>query len=159
MSSGEVVSVGSRAVDPPGYDLTGLLVGSEGTLGIVTSVTVRLLRRAEAVQTLLAVFETIADASAAVSDVIAEGIVPTAMEMIDGVVMRAVEASIHAGYPGDAGAVLLIEVESLAEADRPDLEQPRDQILGRRHARISSRMARAAAAGSAAPVIGRPTTR
>ena len=116
LSSGEVVTIGGRAVDPPGYDLTGLLVGSEGTLGVVTSITVRLLRRAEAVQTLLAIFETIADASAAVSDVIAAGIVPTAMEMIDAVVMRAVEAAIHAGYPDDAGAVLLIEVESHAEA-------------------------------------------
>jgi glycolate oxidase len=115
LASGEVVTIGSAAVDAPGYDLAGLVVGSEGTLAIVTRITVRLLRRAEAVQTLLAVFDTIDDASQTVSEVIAGGIVPTAMEMMDGVVMRAVEAAIHAGYPADAGAVLLIEVESHAE--------------------------------------------
>ncbi|HEY6102100.1 MAG TPA: FAD-linked oxidase C-terminal domain-containing protein [bacterium] len=115
-SSGEIVTVGSRSLDPPGYDLAGLIVGSEGTLGIVTRITVRLLRRPEAVQTLLAVFETIDDASQTVSEIIAAGIIPTAMEMIDGVVMRAVEAAIHAGYPADAGAVLLIEVEAHADA-------------------------------------------
>jgi glycolate oxidase len=114
-SSGEAVTMGSPAVDAPGYDLPGLLVGSEGTLGIITRITVRLLRRAEAVQTFLAVFDSIDDASRAVSDVIAAGIVPTAMEMIDAVVMRAVEAAIHAGYPEDAEAVLLIEMEGLAE--------------------------------------------
>ncbi|HEU5300446.1 MAG TPA: FAD-binding protein, partial [bacterium] len=106
-ASGEVVTVGSPAVDAPGYDLVGILVGSEGTLGIVTLITVRLLPRAESVRTLLAVFESIDDASRTVSDIIAAGIVPTAMEMIDAVVMRAVEAAIHAGYPSDAEAVLL----------------------------------------------------
>ena len=116
LPSGEVVAVGSPAVDPPGYDLAGLLVGSEGTLGIITRITVRLLRRPEAVETLLAVFETIDDASRTVSEIIAAGIIPTAMEMIDGVVIRAVEAAIHAGYPADAGAVLLIEVEAHADA-------------------------------------------
>jgi len=116
LSSGEVVTVGSQAVDPPGYDLCGLLVGSEGTLGVVTRIAVRLLPRAEAVRTLLAVFETIDDASEAVSEVIAAGIVPAAMEMLDAVVLRAVEAAIHAGYPEDAGAVLLIDVEGHVEA-------------------------------------------
>jgi glycolate oxidase len=134
LSSGEIVTVGSRAVDAPGYDLAGLLVGSEGTLGIVTRVTVRLLRRAEAVQTLLAVFETIADASGAVSEIIAAGIIPTAMEMIDGVVMRAVEAAIHAGYPDDAGAVLLIEVEAHTDA-LPRIMARIDEIARRHHPR------------------------
>jgi glycolate oxidase len=83
---------------------------------VVTAVVVRLLRKPEAARTLLAVFESIDDASQTVSDVIAAGIVPTAMEMMDGVVMAAVEASIHAGYPEDAGAVLLIEVEGTQEA-------------------------------------------
>jgi len=140
--SGEVVTVGSRAVDPPGYDLVGLLVGSEGTLGLVTRITVRLLARAEAAQTLLAVFETIADASAAVSEVIAAGIVPTAMEMIDGVVMRAVEAAIHAGYPDDAGAVLLIEVESHTETLPTIME--RISAIVRRHAPRQLRLAASA---------------
>ena len=135
MSSGELVTVGSRAVDAPGYDLAGLVVGSEGTLGIVTRITVRLLREAEAVRTLLAVFETIDDASQTVSEIIAAGIVPTAMEMMDGVVMRAVEAAIHAGYPADAGAVLLIEVESHAEALPPIMERI-DEIARRHHPRL-----------------------
>jgi glycolate oxidase len=116
LASGTVVWVGSHAVDTPGYDLCGLLVGSEGTLGVVTAVVVRLLRKPEAARTLLAVFESIDDASQTVSDVIGAGIVPTAMEMMDSVVMAAVEASIHAGYPEDAGAVLLIEVEGTQEA-------------------------------------------
>lgn len=116
MPSGEIVTLGSPTLDVSGYDLTGLLVGSEGTLGVITRITVRLLRRAEDVRTLLAVFETIDDASETVSEIIAAGIVPTAMEMIDGVVIRAVETAIHAGYPEDAGAVLLIEVEGHADA-------------------------------------------
>ena len=135
LSSGEVVTVGSPAVDPPGYDLAGLLVGSEGTLGIVTRVTLRLLRRAEAVRTLLAVFETLDDASQTVSDIIGSGIVPTAMEMMDGVVMRAVEAAIHAGYPADAGAVLLIEVEAHHEA-LPRVMGRIDEIARRHHPRL-----------------------
>jgi glycolate oxidase len=140
LSSGEIVAVGSPAVDPPGYDLAGLLVGSEGTLGIITRVTVRLLRRAEDTRTLLAVFETIQDASQTVSEIIAAGIIPTAMEMIDGVVMRAVEAAIHAGYPADAGAVLLIDVD--AHTDSLPRLMERIAEIARRH---SPRQLRAAA--------------
>ncbi len=135
LSSGEIVTVGSSAVDPPGYDLAGLVVGSEGTLGVVTRLVVRLLRRSEAVRTLLAVFETIDDASAAVSEIIASGIVPTAMEMMDAVVIRAVEAAIHAGYPADAGAVLLIEVESHAEV-LPRIMERVDGIVRRHRPRL-----------------------
>ncbi len=116
LPSGDVTWVGSRSADPPGYDLGGVLVGSEGTLGVVTTIVVRLLRKPEAARTLLAAFETIDDASQTVSEVIAAGIVPAAMEMMDGVVMAAVEAAIHAGYPADAGAVLLIEVEGHPES-------------------------------------------
>ena len=116
LASGDVTWVGSRSADLPGYDLCGVLVGSEGTLGVVTAIVVRLLRKAQAVRTLLAAFETIDDASQTVSEVIAAGIVPAAMEMMDGVVMAAVEAAIHAGYPQDAGAALLIEVEGHPES-------------------------------------------
>src|SRR5438034_10938843 len=91
------------------------MVRSEGTLAVVTAVVVRLLRKAEAARTLLAAFETIDDASQTVSEIIAAGLVPTAMEMMDGVVMAAVEAAIHAGYPADAGAVLRIGVEGLTD--------------------------------------------
>lgn len=116
LPSGDVRWVGSRSPDPPGFDLCGVLVGSEGTLGIATKVVVRLLRKQEAARTLLAVFETIDDASQTVSQVIGAGIVPAAMEMMDAVVIAAVEAAIHAGYPDDAGAVLLIEVEGFSES-------------------------------------------
>ncbi len=116
LPSGEVIWVGSPNGDAPGYDFCGIVVGSEGTLALVTKVVVRLLQRREAVHTLLAVFETIDDASETVSDVIGSGIIPAAMEMMDAVMIAAVEASIHAGYPADAGAVLLIEVEGHREA-------------------------------------------
>ncbi|HAJ34680.1 MAG TPA: FAD-binding oxidoreductase [Chloroflexi bacterium] len=115
LSDGAVVQTGSALADAYGYDLTGVLVGAEGTLGIVTEATVQLMPQAEAVRTLLVAFPTIEDASAAVSAVIAAGIVPTAMEMMDGKVCRAVEAAVHAGYPTDVGGVLLIEVESVAD--------------------------------------------
>ncbi len=115
LPSGEVMWLGSHSGDVASYDLCGVVVGSEGTLGTVTKAVVRLLRRPEAVRTLLAVFETIDDASETVSEVIANGIVPAAMEMMDAMVMTAVEAAIHAGYPADAGAVLLIDVEGHTE--------------------------------------------
>lgn len=132
LASGDIMWVGHRSVDPPGYDLGGVLVGSEGTLGVVTAIVVKLLRKPEDVRTALAVFDTIDDASQTVSDIIAAGIVPAAMEMMDGVVMAAVEAAIHAGYPEDAGAVLLIEVEGPPES----LPRQIDRIgeICRRHA-------------------------
>ena len=116
LMDGSVVRVGSRAPDPPGYDLTGLLVGSEGTLALVTEITVRLLRSPEAVKTLLAVFDRVDDATATVVEITARAITPAACEMLDGWTLRAVEDFIHAGFPLDAAAVLLIELEGLAEA-------------------------------------------
>jgi len=116
MPDGEITETGGPLADSIGYDLTGVLVGSEGTLGIVTEATAQLMPQAETVSTLMVVFKTnVEDASAAVSDVIAHGIVPTAMEMMDGMVCRAVEEAVHAGYPDDAAGVLLIEVEGLAD--------------------------------------------
>ena len=114
-TEGDVVEVGGKALDTPGYDLTGLIVGSEGTFGIVTRAIVRLSPLAEAIKTVLAVFDRVEDASQAVSDVIAHGIVPSAIEMMDHLSIQAVEAAVHAGYPTDAGAVLLIEIDSLKE--------------------------------------------
>jgi glycolate oxidase len=108
--AGEVVWLGGK-VQQPGYDLTGAFVGSEGTLGIVTQVIVRLLHFPEAVKTILAVFRTIEAASEAVSRIIARGMIPAALEMLDEHVVRAVEEGIGAGYPRDAGAVLLIELD------------------------------------------------
>jgi glycolate oxidase len=112
---GEVVEFGGKALDLPGYDLTGAFVGSEGTLGIATKVTVRLAPLPEDVRTLLAIFDSVEDASATVSEVIGKGIVPAAIEMMDQLAIQAVEASVHAGYPEDAAAVLLVEVDGLRE--------------------------------------------
>ncbi|MBI2456557.1 MAG: FAD-binding protein [candidate division NC10 bacterium] len=111
LPDGEVLQLGGKIQDRPGYDLLGVFVGSEGTLGICTEVTVRLMPQPEAVKTLLAVFRTIEEASNAVSGIIARGIIPVAMEMLDREIIKAVEANVQAGYPLDAGAVLLIELD------------------------------------------------
>jgi glycolate oxidase len=115
MMNGEVVRVGGKTCETPGYDLTGLMVGSEGTLAIVTEITLRLSRKPEAVKTLLAVYNAIEDAPETVADMTGRAITPAACEMMDGWTLRAVEAFVRAGFPLDCGAVLLIEVEGLAE--------------------------------------------
>ncbi len=114
-ADGEIVEVGGTVAGAPGYDLSGVVVGSEGTLAIVTKVIVRLLPKAESIVTLLAIFNEVPDASRAVSAIIAAGILPAALEMIDRNTMQAVEEFAHCGYPPDAGAALLIEVEGLHE--------------------------------------------
>lgn len=116
LPDGEVIHTGAEHWDRPGYDLTGVMVGSEGTLGIVTEITVRLSRKPEAVKTILAIYDRIADATRTVAAITARGITPAALEMMDGFTLRAVEAATHAGYPMDCAAVLLIEVEGLTEA-------------------------------------------
>jgi glycolate oxidase len=116
LPDGEIVRMGSKQGDASGYDLTGLFVGSEGTLALVTEITVKLSRKPEAVKTLLAIFETVDDAAETVVDITARAITPSACEMLDGWTLRAVEDYIHAGFPVDSAAVLLIEVEGLAEA-------------------------------------------
>ncbi|MGH9200634.1 MAG: FAD-binding oxidoreductase [Vicinamibacterales bacterium] len=113
-ADGEIVWLGGKT-PTPGYDLTGIVVGSEGTLAIVTKVIVRLLHRPETTITLLAIFDEVNQASQAVSEIIAAGVLPAALEMMDKNTMEAVEPFINAGYPPDAGAVLLIEVEGLSE--------------------------------------------
>src|SRR5438132_7926617 len=109
--AGEVVRLGGKVADRAGYDLTGLAVGSEGTFGLVTSVTVRLLHVAEAVKTILASFRSIEEASETVTAIIAAGIIPAALEMLDELMIRAINEGTGAGYPKDAGAVLLIELD------------------------------------------------
>lgn len=118
---GTPFALGGKALDPPGYDLLGVFVGSEGTLGIATEVTVRLLRRPEAVVTLLAAFSTIDLAGAAVSAIIASGVLPAALEMMDALAIAAVEVAVGANYPAEAGAVLLIEVDG--QKDEVELER------------------------------------
>jgi glycolate oxidase len=112
---GSVVRFGGKAPDSPGLDLTGVMVGSEGTLGIVTEATVRLMPLPEAVRTAVALFASVEAASAAVSDLIGRGLVPSALEMMDRLAISAVEAAFQAGYPPEAGAVLLVEVDGLLE--------------------------------------------
>lgn len=123
LPDGEVVRTGGKCWDLPGYDLTGLMVGSEGTLGIVTEITVRLMRATEAVETMLAVYDRVIDATRTVAAITARGITPAALEMMDGFTLRAVEQATHAGYPMDSAAVLLIEVEGLREAVKEQAEK------------------------------------
>ncbi len=115
LPDGEVVEFGGKSLDSPGYDLVGIMVGSEGTLGIVTKIILRLTHRAEAIGTMIAIFDSIDDAGQTVADIIGNGIIPTALEMMDALSIRAVEEVVHAGYPLDAEAVLLIELEGLNE--------------------------------------------
>jgi glycolate dehydrogenase FAD-linked subunit len=111
LPSGDLVALGGAVEDRPGYDLVGLVVGGEGTLGIVTRATLRLVRAPEAFRTLLAVFDSVDAASEAVSGIIAAGIVPAALEMMDRLIVAAVEAAFRIGLPTDAGAVLLVELD------------------------------------------------
>jgi glycolate oxidase len=133
LASGDIVWLGGAARDLPGYDLTGAVVGSEGTLCIVTKALVRLLRLPESTRTLLAIFDTIDQATATVSAVIGAGLVPAALEMMDAVTLQAL-AALNIGYPQDAGAVLLIEVEGLEEACADDAAKAR-AICGENGAR------------------------
>ena len=113
---GTIVQIGDWTPDSPGYDLTGLLIGSEGTLCIVTKIITRIVHLAEDVKTMVAVFNTMDDASNTVSEIIASGVIPAAIEMMDQMILQAVEADTHAGYPLDAAAVLLIEAEGLRQS-------------------------------------------
>lgn len=115
LPSGELVWTGGPSAETSGFDLTGAMVGSEGTLGVVTKAMVRLTRRPEEVAVLLAAFPSMETASAAVSSIIAGGILPASLEMMDALTITAVEAAYHCGYPTDAAAVLLVELDGLSE--------------------------------------------
>jgi glycolate oxidase len=114
LPDGEVVTLGGAVEDVPGYDLRGITIGAEGTFGIVTQATLRLTRQPQAYRTFLAVFESVHQATQTVSGIIAAGIVPAALEMMDNLIIQAVEAAFHFGFPTDAGAVLIIELDGLA---------------------------------------------
>jgi glycolate oxidase len=124
---GEVVPLGGYA---PGYDLVGAFVGSEGTLGIATEVTVRLLRAPDQVRTLLAGFGTVDEAGACVSAIIAAGIVPAAVEMMDALAIEAAEAAVACDYPAGAGAVLIVEVDGPAAEVADELAAVRRLATG-----------------------------
>jgi glycolate oxidase len=127
LPDGAVVQMGGKASDYPGYDLKGVMVGSEGTLGIATKITVRIMRSPEAVKTFLAIYDSVEQAGQTVSDIIAQGIIPATLEMMDKLVIKAVEEAVHAGYPLDAEAVLIIELDGLRHG-MDDLEKRIIQI-------------------------------
>jgi glycolate oxidase len=136
---GATVTLGSPAPDSPGYDLLGAVVGSEGTLGIATSVTVRLTRLPEEVRTILVGFESTDQAGAATSAIIAAGVLPAAIEMMDALAIEAAEAAVQCNYPHGAGAVLVIELDGAAE----DVAGEYDEVerLCREHGAFEQRLA------------------
>ncbi len=134
LDDGTVVWTGGKAWDQPGYDITGLFVGCEGTLGLVTKAVLKLERAPESVKTLMAIFDTIEDGANTVSAIIAEGIIPATLEMMDNTVMRAVEATTKVGYPLDAAAGLIIELDGTAEG-RDDKARKITEICGENNVR------------------------
>lgn len=139
LPDGSLIECGGKGQDTPGYDLVGLLTGSEGTMVLVTKVILRLMRQPELVKTTLAIFNSADDAGRTVAEITARAITPVAVEMLDGVMLRMVEEATHAGYPLDAAAVLLIELEGLKEAVEEQVEQVRDACMacGAREFRIA----------------------
>src|SRR5713101_1239490 len=113
LPDGSLVHLGGKTLDRPGYDLSGVFVGSEGTLGIATKIILRIVKRPEVIQTLLAAFNSTNEAGAAVSEIIAAGMLPAAIEMMDNLAIQAAEASVHAGYP-NCGGLLLVELDGPA---------------------------------------------
>ena len=125
LADGQVVQVGTANDENYGYDLLGPVVGSEGTLGVITKLVLRIMRLPESFQTMLVIFKTLDDTGQAVSDIIAAGIIPAALELLDKPVVQAIEASFHAGYPMDAEALLLIELDGVKEG----IEQQTQRII------------------------------
>ncbi len=123
-AQGDIVWLGGKTVDAPGYDLLGVFIGSEGTLGIATKVVVKLTPMHEERRTVLAAFPSVEQASQAVSDIIGGGLIPAALEMMDQLSTQAVEEFVHAGFPTDAGAVLIVELEGL----RGTLDEPLTEV-------------------------------
>src|SRR6185295_6290694 len=139
LPDGTIVETGGKEPDRPGYVLTGLLTGSEGTMALVTRITVRLMRRPELVKTLLAIYDSAEDCGRTVAEITARAITPVAVEMLDGVMLRMVEEATHAGYPMDAAAVLLIELEGLKETVEEQVEEIREActLTGAREFRVA----------------------
>jgi glycolate oxidase len=140
LADGALVRLGGIEAEQPGLDLRGVMVGSEGTMGIATRIAVRLTRTPPAVCTLLLDFSKVADAAATVSGIIAAGIVPAALEMMDAAITRAVEAFVGAGYPIDAAAVLLVELDGLpgGVAHESELVAQIGRDHGARHVRVAA---------------------
>jgi len=139
LPDGEIAQLGGPAEERCGYDLVGAVVGAEGTAGIVTRATLKLLREPQAHRTLLAIFADVEGATRAVSAIIAAGIIPGAIEMMDQLIIRAVEAAFHAGIPQDAGAVLIIELDGLSAGLETDARRVTElaQAAGAREIRVA----------------------
>ena len=137
-----MAKIGGKALDAPGYDLTGVFVGSEGTLGICTEVVVRIVRLAEGVKTMLAIYDSIEEGSETVSAIVAAGMVPATLEMMDQLVIKAVEESIHCGLPLDCATVLIIEVDGLKDDLERQVAGHRGPVQGARRARGPGRQGR-----------------
>ena len=112
---GQVVQVGGKALDNPGFDLMGVLGGSEGTLGIVTKAALRIVPKAEAVKTMLCIYNSIEEGGNAVTAIIGDGIIPATLEIMDNLTIKAVEEAYHVGFPTDAAAILIIELDGLKD--------------------------------------------
>ncbi|WP_122467997.1 glycolate oxidase subunit GlcD [Pseudomonas viridiflava] len=125
---GEYMTLGSDALDSPGFDLLALFTGSEGMLGVITEVTVKLLPRPQVAKVLLAAFDSVEKAGRAVGDIIAAGIIPGGLEMMDNLAIRAAEDFIHAGYPVDAEAILLCELDGVEADVHDDCERVREVL-------------------------------
>jgi glycolate oxidase len=139
LDDGEIIWLGGEVADSPGYDLCGVFVGSEGTMGIVTKVVVKLMRARESVRTLLAVFDQMDAATQTVVDITAAGIIPAALEIMDRTTIEAVERGAPVGLPRDAEAVLIVEVEGLAEQTERSMEVAREicERNGAREAKVA----------------------
>jgi glycolate oxidase len=139
LDDGQIIWLGSAVPDAPGYDLCGIFVGSEGTMGVVTKVIVKLMQTRESVRTLLAVFDDMDSATKAVVDITAAGIIPAALEIMDQTTIEAVERGAPVGLPRDAAAVLIVEVEGLSEHTERSIALAREvcQQNGARQARIA----------------------
>jgi glycolate oxidase len=125
---GERMTLGSEALDSPGFDLLALFTGSEGMLGIITEVTVKLLPKPQVAKVLLAAFDSVEKAGRAVADIIAAGIIPGGLEMMDNLAIRAAEDFIHAGYPVDAQAILLCELDGVEADVHADCDRVREVL-------------------------------
>jgi glycolate oxidase len=128
-ADGELLTIGGQSLDAPGYDLLALMTGSEGMLGIVVEVTVRLLPVPQRAQVMLAAFDAVEKAANAVGEIIAAGVIPSGLEMMDGLALRAAEDFVHAGYPREAAAILLCELDGSNEEVSNTLMRVRDLLL------------------------------
>ncbi len=129
LPGGAIFQTGGKEPDQPGYDLNGLLTGSEGAMGLVTKIIVRLTRKPETVRTALAVYDSLADALRAVAEISARAIAPAALELLDGPVPRAIEEATHAGFPVDGAAALLVELAGERERVKEQVERIREACL------------------------------